>query len=85
MQDSQELDSQPGADLGGGGADASFSLRIRPPSTQRVPLCTILRNPYLVEDPKNFLKTPSAPIYSNFEGGARQKTRFFGQHFPKNA
>ena len=25
-----------------------------------------------------------APIYTNFEGGARaEKTRFFGQHFPK--
>ena len=29
-------------------------------------------------DPKNFLKTPWAPIYTNFEGGARaEKNRVF--------
>ena len=54
-----------------------------PLPTQRVPLCTILRYPVLVIDPKKFLK---APIYTNFEGGSRaKKTRFFGQHFPKKA
>ena len=31
-------------------------------------LSTILRYPCLVKDPKNFVK---APIYTNFEGGAR--------------
>ena len=35
--------------------------------THRVPLCTILRHPFLVTDPKNFLKAPSAPVYTNFE------------------
>ena len=35
-------------------------------------------------DPKIFLKAPWAPIYTNFEGGERvEKTRFFGQNFPK--
>ena len=49
-------------------------------------ICTILRHPYLVTDPKNFLKAPSKPIYINFEGGARaKKTRCFGQIFPKIA
>ena len=39
-----------------------------------------------MKGPKIFLKAPLAPIYINFEGGARaEKTRFFGQHFPKNA
>ena len=56
-----------------------------PLPTQRVPLCTILRYPYLLTDPKNFLKAPLAPIYTNFEGGARaEKTQFFGRHFPKS-
>ena len=35
------------------------------------PLCTILRYPFLVTDPKVFLKAPLAPIYTNIEGGAR--------------
>ena len=35
-------------------------------------------------DPKNFLKEPSAPIHTSFEGGARaEKTRSFGKHFSK--
>ena len=35
-------------------------------------------------DLKIVLKAPLAPIYTNFEGGARAvKTRFFGRHFPK--
>ena len=53
-------------------------------STILSPLCTILRYPYLVTDPKKFLKEPLAPIYTYFEGGARKKKRhFFGQSFPK--
>ena len=39
--------------------------------TQRVPLCTILRNPFLVTGPKNVLKVPLSRIYTYFEGGAR--------------
>ena len=51
--------------------------------------CTILRYPFLVTDPKIFLKAPSVPIYTNFEGGLHaEKTQFFGKIFqkvPKNA
>ena len=37
-------------------------------------------------DPKFFLKAPSAPIYTNFEGErAPKKTLFFCQHFSKSA
>ena len=51
-----------------------------PRPIQRVPLCTILRYPFLVMDPKNFLW----PMYFNFEGGARaEKTRIFGQNISK--
>ena len=36
--------------------------------------------------PKNFLKTPWAPVYTNVEGEARaEKLQFFGQNFPKKA
>ena len=57
-----------------------------PLPTQRVPLCTILRYPYLVTDPKKFLKAPLAQIHTIFWGGARaKKTRFLCQSFPKSA
>ena len=40
-------------------------------------------------DPKNYLKVPSAPIYTNFEGGARRKSANFlfkvFQKVPRNA
>ena len=50
------------------------------------PLCTILRYPYLVTDPKNFLKAPLAPIYTYFRGERVPKKRnFFGQNFLKSA
>ena len=52
-----------------------------PLPTQRVPPKTILRYPFLVMDPKIFLK---APIYTNFEGAASAEiTQIFGQNFPK--
>ena len=42
------------------------------------PLCTILRYSFWLTDPKNFLKAPSAPNYTNFEGGVRaKKAQFF--------
>ena len=64
-------------------ADALFE-GFDPLPTQRVSLCTILRYPYLVTDLKIFLKVLSAPIYTDFERGARaKKTRFFGQNCPK--
>ena len=56
-----------------------------PLPTQRVPLCTILRYPFLVTDPKNFLRTPLAPIYFNFEWGTRAKKKaLFLVTFKKN-
>ena len=53
-----------------------------PLSIQRVPLCIVLRYPFLVMDHKNFSK--GANIYINFEGGARaEKAQFFGEKFQK--
>ena len=46
-----------------------------PLPTQRAPLCTILRSPYLAMDPKKFLKAPSMPIYANFEKGVRAEKK----------
>ena len=46
--------------------------------------CTILRYPFLVSDPKNFLKAPLTPIYTNFEGAARFLVHIF-QKVSKNA
>ena len=71
--------------FGGGGGRTPPPSGIRPLTTQRVPLCTILRQQCLVTDPKNFLRAPSAPIYSNFERGARaEKARLIGQNLPKS-
>ena len=39
-----------------------------PLPNQRVPLCTISKYPFLMMDPKIFLKVPLAPICTNFEG-----------------
>ena len=52
-----------GVDEGGGEGGAKIDSL----TTQRVSLCTILRYTFLVTDPKNFLKQPSARIYTNFE------------------
>ena len=65
-----------------------FSEWFDPLPTQRVPLSTILRYPYLVTDPNKVLKAPSALIYIKFEGGAERAPKmrdFFGQKFPKSA
>ena len=67
---------QPGADLEGAGADAPLQA-FDPQPTQMVPLCTILRYPFLGTDPKFFLQASSAPIYTNFEGEVRAKKRAF--------
>ena len=58
-----------GADLGGGGADAS-SQRFGPLPTHRVPLLNYfeISITILVREFKDFLKAPWAPIH--FEGGA---------------
>ena len=73
-----------GGGLGGRGWTPFFQ-EIDPLPTQRVPLCTILRYPFLVTAPKIFLKAPLRPIYTNFEGRARRKTRLFCENFPKIA
>ena len=76
-----------GADLGGGGGGCSSPFRDSTPCRPKMsPFCTILRYPYLVTDPKIFLKSPLAPIYTNFEGGVRaKKKKILGQKFPKSA
>ena len=79
------------ADIGGGGGGRTYAFPsglqgFDPLPTQRVPLCTILRYPFLVMDPKIFLKAPLEALYTNFEEGVRaEKTLFFGQHFPRIA
>ena len=70
---------QPGADLGGGGrgADAPPPSGIRPPADPKgTPFDTFSEIRFWPTDPKIFLKAPSAPIYTNFEGvRAPKKTR----------
>ena len=68
-----------GADfVGGWGFGRFLPQGFEPLPTQRVPLCTISRYPFLARDPKIFLKAPLAPVYTNFEGGAlAEKTQFF--------
>ena len=77
-----------GADLGGVDENHFSPEEFDPLPTQSDPLCTILRYPYLVTDPKSFLRAPLEPIYTNFEGGGgarAEKAQFFGQSFPKSA
>ena len=51
---------------------------IRPPTDPYGPLCTILGYPILIDGPKNFSRGALAPIYTNFQGGARaEKKRYF--------
>ena len=81
------------SDLQGRGVSGRMFLPLRDSTPFRhkgSPLCTILRNPYLFENPKNYSKSPSASIYTNFEGGARAKKNAFFlikifQKVPKNA
>ena len=78
-----------GADLGGGGrgGDASSPSGIRPPADPKgPPFDTFSEIHFWLTDPKIFLKAPSAPIYTNFEGErAPKKTQFFCQNFSKSA
>ena len=68
-------------DLGRGQRAVAFPPQgFDPLPTQRVPppLCTILKHTFLVTDPKNVLRAPSAPGLIDFEGGARaEDMRFF--------
>ena len=45
-----------------GGGRTPFPQGFDPLPTQRVPLCTILRHPFLVTYPKNFIKATWTPI-----------------------
>ena len=66
-----------GADLGKGGGGVGLGF------------CTILKYPFLVTDPKNFLKASLGPMYTNFEGERDPKKHDFlvniFQKVPKNA
>ena len=78
----------PGADLGGGGAVGRTPFSgIRPPADPKGPPFDTFSEIYFWPiDPKIFLKTPSAPIYTNFEGErVPKKMRFFCQNFSKSA
>ena len=70
---------QSGADLKGRGETIPSSQGFDRLPTQRVLFCTILRYPYLVMNPKNFLKAPWAAIYTNFEGRAPKKRDFLSK------
>ena len=55
------------------------------PTAEQTKVIVWKQRKFLATDPKIFLKAPLAPIYTNFEGGARaKKTQFFGQNFPKS-
>ena len=74
------ISSVPGADLREGGGGGRLFFR------DSTPLWFFLRNPFLVTDPKIFLKAPWAPIYTKFEGElAPKKGVFLCQNFPKSA
>ena len=73
---------------GAGGADAPPS-GIRPPADPKgPPFDTFSEIHFWPTDPKIFLKAPSAPIYTNFEGERAPKKRDFFvkifQKLPKN-
>ena len=79
-----------GADLGGGRGDGRPPPSgIRPPADPKgPPFDTFSEIPFWPTDPKIFLKAPSAPIYTNFEGERAPKKRYFFvkifQKVPKN-
>ena len=74
-----------GADLSGGGGVADALPRIRPPADPKgPPFDTFSEIHFWPTDLKIFLKSPSAQIYTNFEGErAPKKTRFFLSKFFK--
>ena len=82
-------ESESPADLGGGRGDfwTPFSRDSTPCRPKGSTLCIILRY-FCRIDPTNFLRAPVAPIYTNFEAGARPKKRDFSvkivQKLPKS-
>ena len=86
------LGSKPGAELGRKRKAESPPPPPPPPPqgfdplpTQSVPLCKILRYPYLVTDLKSSQKSPLAPKYTNFEVGAGAENTRFLVKIPKSA
>ena len=75
----------PGADLGGGGADAPPpSSGILPPADSKgLPFDTFSEIHFWPTDPKIFLKAHLAPIYTNFEGERAPKNAIFLSTFFK--
>ena len=70
--------------LGGAGADAPPPQGFEPLPTQRAPFVLFWDIQFWLTDLEIFPKAPLAPIYTNFEGGARaEKTQFYGQNFPQ--
>ena len=75
----------------GEGADApfpqGFDSGIRPPADPKDPSFVLYRDIHFwLIYVKTSLKTPLAPMYTNFEGGARaEKTRFFVRSYRKSA
>ena len=80
-----------GADLrGGGGEGTPLPSGIQPPADPKGPPFVLFWDTHFWWRTLIFLKASLAPIYTNFEGGARaEKTRFFEkknfQKVPKNA
>ena len=67
-----------------GGADAPPPSGIRPPADPKgTPFDTFSEIHFWRTDPKIFLKAPSAPIYTNFEGERAPKKRNFLPKFFK--
>ena len=73
--------------VGGGGVRTPFPQGFDPLPTQRVPpLMLFSEIHYWPTESEIFQKTPSAPIYTNFEGErAPKKTLFFSSKFSKSA
>ena len=63
-----------------------FLRYLTPRQPKGPPLVLFYETHFRPVNPKIFLKAPLAPIYIYFERGAHaEKTRFFGQNFPKSA
>ena len=70
--------SNSGEDVEGGGwGGRFFSEGFDSLPTQTVPLCTILRYPFLVTDPKTFLKAPRRQYILILRGERAPKKRDF--------
>ena len=78
---------RPGADLGGGrGGGRPPPSGIPPPADPKgPPFDTFSEIHFWLTDPKIFLKAPSAPIHTNFEGerAPKKKRDFLSKFFKK--